>query len=81
MLQAEQIQLGAEQVQSSLAILDGLRLQPLGAMPERALAVATPVRPHEINLSGSQVLVWLLCGLASIGLLVWAVLKLWLFGG
>lgn len=81
MLYPDQIQAGREQVQFSLAVLDGARLQPLTTMPERSPAVTAPaLRPYEINVSGSQVLVGVLSGLGAIGLLVWAVIRLWLFG-
>jgi len=36
-------------------------------------------RPAELVLSGSQVLGGLLCALCSVGLFLWAVMKLWLF--
>jgi len=35
----------------------------------------------EIRVSGAQVLVALLSGLGSIGVLVWAIVRLWLFEG
>jgi len=36
-------------------------------------------RPGETNLSGSQVLVGCVAALCTVSLLLWAVIKLWLF--
>jgi len=82
MLHADGIRKGQEQIQFSLAVLEGARLQPkpvvinqrAARMAERAL------RPYEIHISGSQVLFWLVTAVASIGLFIWAIIRLWLFG-
>ena len=49
--------------------------------PQIALVInpGPAFRPHEINLSRPQVLVGFLSALSTVGLLVWAFLKLWLF--
>lgn len=38
-----------------------------------------PTVAHEVNLSGSQLVVGCICFLGAAGLLLWAFLKLWLF--
>lgn len=43
------------------------------------IKVHPPIRLHEVNLSGYQVLVGFLSALSTIGLLVWVFLNLWLF--
>jgi hypothetical protein len=79
MVHANQVQTVQDQVQFSLSVSEGGRLQPLAIPAEQTLAATA--RPHEINVSVSQVLLGIFSGLASFGLLVWAIIKLWLFGG
>jgi hypothetical protein len=82
MLHANQVQAVQDHVPFSISVPEGARLQPIAIPAEESLAAtARPVRPYEINVSGLQVLLAFLSGLGSIGLLVWAVIKLWLFGG
>ena len=82
MLHADQIRKGQEQIQFSLAVLESARLQPLPTRARPAVAVsAQALRPCEITVSGSQLLVGFASGLVSVGLLVWAIIRLWLFGG
>jgi len=74
-------QIRNNQIQFSLTALDAARLQPVVNLPQLSPAVLREPRPREINLSGSRVLAALATAVASTGLLVWAVVRLWLFGG
>jgi hypothetical protein len=83
MLHANEIRKGQEQIQFSLAVLEGARLQPRpGAVNRQPSAVTAEhaLEPYEINLSVSQVLIGLVAGVGSLGLFVWALVRLWLFG-
>jgi hypothetical protein len=67
----------AGQVEFPLAIWEGTKVQPKPAatLPDQDAAVAR----FEINLSGSRLLAGCATALCFVGLLLWAVLKLWLF--
>jgi hypothetical protein len=83
MLHANEIRKGQEQIQFSLAVLEGARLQPRPVAINRQTSPAVvqrAVKPYEINLSVSQVLLALVTATTSIGLFVWALVRLWLFG-
>ena len=76
MIRAGEIRKGNGQIQFSLAVLEAARLQPRVQLSN---ANPSPSFTHnEINLSGSQVLVGSLSALCTVGLLLWAIIKLWL---
>lgn len=83
MLQANEIRKGQEQIQFSLAVLEDARLQPHPVTLNRQIptvAVENALKPYEINLAVSQVLLGLVAGVGSLSLFVWALVRLWLFG-
>ena len=83
MLHANEIRKGQEQIQFSLAVLEGARLQPRPIAVNRqtsAIAAQSALKPYEINLSISQVLLALAAGVGSLSVFVWALVRLWLFG-
>jgi hypothetical protein len=77
MIRADEIRKGNGQIQFSLTILDTAQLRPRLSMgndkPSPSFA------RNGINLSGSQVLVGWLSALCTVGLLLWAIIQLWLF--
>ena len=76
MIRAGEIRKGNGQIQFSLAVLAATQLQP-----RVKLSNADPspsFTRNEINLSGSQVLAGPLSALFTVGLLLWAIIKLWL---
>jgi hypothetical protein len=77
MIRADEIRKGSGQIQFSLAVLTAARLQP-GVKLSNASSSPSFTR-NEINLSGSEVLVGWLSALSTVGLLLWAIIKLWLF--
>ncbi len=77
MMQPGEIRQGNGQLDFSLAVLEAAQLQ---RKMKRVRVNLTPSRASNvINLSGSQVLVWSLSALCGIGLLLWAIIRLWLF--
>ena len=76
MIRADEIRKGNGQIHFSLSALETTQLRP-----KLELSNASPGRSftrNEINLSGSQVLVGSLSALCTVGLLLWAIIKLWL---
>ena len=77
MIRADEIRKGNGQIQFSLTVLDTTQLRPRlsmgNAKPSPSFA------RNGINLSGSQVFVGWLSAFCMIGLLLWAMIKLWLF--
>jgi len=82
MLHANEVRKGQEQIQFSLAALEGARLQPRPVTIHRQASAAAQraLKPYEINLSVSQVLLGLATAAGSLSLFVWALVRLWLFG-
>lgn len=77
MIRAGEIRKGNGQIQFCLAVLEATQLQP-----RVKLSKANPspsFTRNEINLSGSQVLVGSSSALCTVGLLLGAIIKLWLF--
>jgi hypothetical protein len=76
MIRADEIRKGNGQIQFCLTVLE-TQLQP-----KLTLRSSNPAAPsfarNEINLSGSQVLVGSLSALGTVGLLLGAIIKLWL---
>jgi hypothetical protein len=77
MIRTGEFRKGMGQIQFSLTVLDTTQLRPRlsvdSAKPSPSFA------RNGINLSGSQVLVGWLSALGAVGLLLWAVIQLWLF--
>jgi hypothetical protein len=77
MIHTEKIRKDDSRIQFSLSVLE---TRPLRAKTRaRAGDVVRALEPHELNLSGSQLLVTL-SALCTVGLVLWAVLRLWLVG-
>jgi hypothetical protein len=77
MIRADEIRKGNGQIQFCLTVL-ATQLQP-----KLTLRNSNPAAPsfarNEINFSGFQVLAGSLSALGTVGLLLWAIIKLWLF--
>jgi hypothetical protein len=77
MIRTGEIRKGKARIQFSLTVLDTTQLRPRlsvgNAKPSPSFA------RNGINLSGSQVLVGWLSALCTVGLLLWAIILLWLF--
>jgi hypothetical protein len=77
MIRAGEIRKGKAQIQFSLTVLDTTQLRPRlsvgNAKPSPSFA------RNGINLSGSQLLVGWLSALCTVGLVLWAIIQLWLF--
>jgi hypothetical protein len=77
MIRTDEIRKGNGQIEFSLTVLGTSQLRA-----KRKLTNANPAPSftrNEINLSGSQLLVGSLSALYTVGLLVWAIIRLWLF--
>jgi len=77
MIRAGEIRKGNSQIEFSLTVLDTTQLRPRlsvgNAKPAPSFA------RNEINLSGSQVFAGWLSTSCMVGLLLWAIIHLWLF--
>jgi hypothetical protein len=77
MIRTDEFRKGMGQIQFSLTVLDTTQLRPRlsvgSAKPSPSFA------RDGINLSGSQVLVGWLSAVGAVGLLLWAIIQLWLF--
>jgi hypothetical protein len=71
-----EIRKGNGQIQFSLAVLHSTQLRQLKVGDANP---APSFTGNEINLFGSQVLIGSLSALCTIGLLLWAIIQLWLF--
>ncbi len=77
MIRAGEIRKGNGQIQFSLSVLETTQLRPKLKV---GIANSTPSLPRNaINLSGSQVLAGWLSALCTVGLVLWAIIQLWLF--
>jgi hypothetical protein len=77
MIRADEIRRGNGQIQFSLTVLDSTQLRP--RLRVSNARPAPSFTRNEISLSGSQVLVGSLSALCTVGLLLWAIIRLWLF--
>ena len=77
MIAPSEVREGAGQIGFPLATLEGTKVQPKPAAAR--LDQDAAVARFEINLSGSQLLAGFATALCFMGVLLWAVLKLWLF--
>jgi len=77
MIHANELQNGPSQSQFSMTLAETARmpLEPGIAIAEQAGAG----RAGELTLTGSQLLAALLSVLSTMGLVFWAVIKLWIF--
>lgn len=81
MLHTDEILKGQDQIQYSLAIPNDAQMEAkLRTVKQTASISERALEPYEIQLSGSQVLTALASALGTVGLLVWAIVRLWLFG-
>jgi hypothetical protein len=77
MIRAGEIRKGNGQIQFSLSVLETTQLRP-----KLRVGIADPapsLSRNAINVSGSQVLVGWLSALSTVGLVLWAIIQLWLF--
>lgn len=71
MIRADEFRRGNGQLQFSLTVLESTPLRLADSAPSST--------PLGLNLSGSQVLIGWVSALGTVGLLLWAFMKLWLF--
>lgn len=77
MIRADEVRKGNGQTQFSLLVLESKRLRvKKDAIADNAAASS---RTKELSLSGFRVLVGCVLAVCLVGLLLWALLKLWLF--
>jgi hypothetical protein len=77
MIRTREIRKGKGEIQFCLTLPDTTQLRPRLSVGN---AKPSPLFAHNrINLSGSQVLVGWLSALCMVGLLLWAIIRLWLF--
>jgi len=77
MIRTGEIREGSGQIQFSLTVRETAQLQP-----KLKLGSANPARSFTgsgINLSASQVVVGFLSVSCAVGLLLWVIIRLWLF--
>jgi hypothetical protein len=77
MIRTDEIRKGNGQIQFSLTVLDTTRLRP--RLNVGTAKPASSFTSDGVNLSGSQVLVGSLSALCAVSLLIWAIIRLWLF--
>ena len=77
MIRAGEIRKGNGQIEFSLTVLETTQLRPRLKLGDGKPAPS--FTRNGISLTGSQVLVGFLSALCSVGLLLWAFLRLWLF--
>lgn len=77
MISAEEIRKEDSQIQLPVMHFETARLHPKAQ--SHIIESVRPQAPGEPNHSGSRLLVGFLSGLSAVGLLLWALLKLWLF--
>jgi hypothetical protein len=77
MIRTGEIRKGNGQIQFSLTVLDTAQLRPRLRVGDAKPAPS--FTRNEINLSGSQVLAGSLSALCTVGLLLWVIIRLWLF--
>lgn len=65
----------------SLAALDGSRFEARPVMGQRVAVTERALEPYQIELSIPQVLLGFASAVGSLGFFIWALVRLWLFGG
>ena len=77
MVHVEEIPKTNEQILSACTVLEIAQLPPKTKV--RAADAGHSQRPNELNLSSNQLLVGFTSAFGAVGLLLWVILKLWLF--
>ena len=77
MIRTDEIRKGNGQIEFSLTVLGTSHYRPKLKLSNAN--PATSLTRNEISLSGSQVLAGWLSALCTLGLLLWAIIRLWLF--
>ena len=77
MIRADEVRKGNGQIEFALTVLGTPQLQP--KLNLRNANPAPSFARNEINLSGSQLVAGWLSALCAVGLLLSAIIKLWLF--
>jgi hypothetical protein len=82
MLSSDGLRKSGSQIQFSLAALGvaGPQLPVASETKERTFGTRRAASVRSVNVSGSQILLGSVPAFGSMGLVVWAVVKLWLFG-
>jgi hypothetical protein len=82
MLGSDEVRKSGGQIQFSPAALGVVRLQlPAASNTKKSkFSIRTAAAVRSVNLSGSQILLGCVSALGSMGVFVWALAKLWLFG-
>jgi len=78
MIRADEFRGGKNQIQFSLAALEGGRLRPKARAVKQAVAERA-LRPGEIVLSGPQVIAGIMFALSFMTLFAWGFVRYWLF--
>ena len=78
MISAEEIKEDGNQIRFSVTVLETTQLQSRTQV--RTDKSVHSLAPYELNLSGSQLLVGFISALSALALLLWAFLRLWIFG-
>ena len=77
MIHADEIQDGPGQIQFSMTLVETAEMPRDASMG--AAEQPSSGRPGELTLTGSQVLAGFVSALFTVSLLLWALIKLWLF--
>ena len=77
MIRADEVRKGNGQIEFSLTVLGTPQLQPKQKL--RSASPSPSFARNEINLPGSQLVAGWLSALCAVGLLLSAIIKLWLF--
>jgi hypothetical protein len=82
MLSSYEVRKSGSQIQFSPTALSvaGLQLPVANETKESTFGIRTAAAVRSVNLSGSQILLGSVSALGSMGLFVWTLVKLWLFG-
>ena len=72
---------GGTKMDFTLSVLHATSFRPtIEAAPRNAKRAKPPVRPFELTISGTQLLLALATALALTTLLLWVVVHYWIFG-
>ena len=79
MIHAEEIRKNNGQLQFALAALGTNNLQAKTTITKNRAAAVADAHTYQLNLSGERVLVGVATASGFIGVLLWALIRLWLF--
>jgi hypothetical protein len=80
MVRTNETRRGEDQIQFALSVLGGTRLQrPRRTGNGITRVVERAASPYELNISGSQLLIWFLLCSSLLSLFAWGLLRFWLF--